>query len=302
MSAIAAVASSSNIAASVMHHLRATTPFLVDERPEALLVAAPPFGYSGDHLHGSNSVDDRTADVRRRVRKASRPPAAVWGSCAVVGNSGTLKLDDLGAEIDAHDAVFRVNHAPPPHLPEGAPYARYAGTRTTYRVVTSGWRDEQRRDPNARLLVVCDTNSLVECHEQPVRASALVHAVNPRFFEAVRQHAGSSRTPLAGLVAVSLALTMCGRVAVYGLSTSRLSPPRAGHAPRSPVCAYYYSCSALGNRPSPEVDVAVPFAMPRTPRYTDGAYHSRWATSHDFAAHARTLELWNASHLVSIRV
>eukprot|EP00662_Eupelagonemidae_sp_cell21_P058218 gene58218-biopygen56255 len=34
------------------------------------------------------------------------------GSCAVVGNSGTLSAMQKGREIDERDCVFRVNHSP----------------------------------------------------------------------------------------------------------------------------------------------------------------------------------------------
>lgn len=54
-----------------------------------------------------------------------------YGSCAVVGNSGLLKNGMLGAEIDAHDAVVRVNYAPV----EG--YGRQVGKRTTFDVVST---------------------------------------------------------------------------------------------------------------------------------------------------------------------
>ena len=33
-------------------------------------------------------------------------------TCAVIGSSGTIKREAFGAEIDAHDAVFRFNEAP----------------------------------------------------------------------------------------------------------------------------------------------------------------------------------------------
>lgn len=38
--------------------------------------------------------------------------AAPVGSCALVSNSGALKKSGLGAEVDAHDVVFRFNNAP----------------------------------------------------------------------------------------------------------------------------------------------------------------------------------------------
>lgn len=57
--------------------------------------------------------------------------APLWRSCAVVGSSGVLLHARLGDEIDAHDAVLRLNAAPT------AQYARHVGRRTTVRLVNS---------------------------------------------------------------------------------------------------------------------------------------------------------------------
>ena len=47
-------------------------------------------------------------------------------TCAVVGNSGVLLSSERGAEIDAHEAVLRINYAPT----KG--FEKYVGSRTTY--------------------------------------------------------------------------------------------------------------------------------------------------------------------------
>jgi len=51
------------------------------------------------------------------------------GTCALVGNSGTLRDAGFGGEIDAHDAVVRINYAPV----KG--YESDVGSRTTYDLV-----------------------------------------------------------------------------------------------------------------------------------------------------------------------
>ena len=43
--------------------------------------------------------------MRERQRNATVPAVQRFGTCAVVGNSGTLLQKQLGKEIDAHDAV-----------------------------------------------------------------------------------------------------------------------------------------------------------------------------------------------------
>lgn len=37
-----------------------------------------------------------------------------YRTCAIVGNSGVARLTAYGADIDAHEAVFRMNQARPP--------------------------------------------------------------------------------------------------------------------------------------------------------------------------------------------
>ena len=101
--------------------------FFADEDVQSLLQERPPFGYHGSEVRS----------VRARQRNATVPAVQRFGSCAVVGNSGTLLQRELGAEIDAHDAVIRVNHAPVAHSGTGRRYARWAGTKTTWRIVTS---------------------------------------------------------------------------------------------------------------------------------------------------------------------
>ena len=60
-----------------------------------------------------------------------RDEALQYGTCAVVGNSGRLVNARHGAEIDTHDAVFRINYAPVHGFTE------HVGSKTTFDVVNS---------------------------------------------------------------------------------------------------------------------------------------------------------------------
>jgi hypothetical protein len=52
-----------------------------------------------------------------------------YKSCAVVSNSGELLRQKVGAEIDEHDAVFRINYPPTVNFEE------YVGSKTTVELV-----------------------------------------------------------------------------------------------------------------------------------------------------------------------
>jgi hypothetical protein len=52
-----------------------------------------------------------------------------FGTCAVVSNSGEILRDKLGAEIDAHDAVIRINYPPI------ETYEEHVGSKTTIELV-----------------------------------------------------------------------------------------------------------------------------------------------------------------------
>ena len=54
-------------------------------------------------------------------------------SCAVVGNSGVLRLTEFGRSIDSHDIVIRINQAPT------RGYGRRVGQRTTFRILNRLW-------------------------------------------------------------------------------------------------------------------------------------------------------------------
>ena len=349
----------------------ATPLWFANADPTELLRHAPPFGY-------------RFARVTPEVllgfqRNATVPPVQRFGTCAVVGNSGALRLQELGREIDAHDAVFRVNHAPLPQRLEGAYYIRYTGRRTTWRVVTSNWRAVQLKDLKQRLVVICDQPGIYGCQRKLFqRVRPRTHSLSPRFLAAVRQFAGraarrlepsisdalteslgdrllaldqygacvraalpahacthtGSRIPLAGFVAVALALRVChGRIDTYGLSAmqhadaeplsnasawareerlaatyrTQLALPRRGlplypRSGRPRVCAYYWvgGCGLALSGPRGHAKLLL-----GDPGLTsDAAYHSRArdAAYHDFAAHARTLLAWNCSGAIRMRV
>ena len=312
--------------AGAVELFRRTPLFFKEESAAVLMQHEPPYGYKFQKMN--------VKGVSERQANATLPPFQRFTTCAVVGNSGTLKLASLGAEIDGHDAVFRVNHAPPPHTPEGQKYVGIAGTRTTWRVVTSRWFDEEKRDPAQRLLVLCDRPFLYSCQNILFEKGPkpLAHNVNPRFYAAVQKHAGYSKIPLAGLVTAAIALKACDRVSLYGLSTMQ-TPDAAGGGGAGAFSGSRGSGSrgrggrgrgsgrggssssgrgnargggGAGGGGGGGVRVCgYYFACRGAPGLqSDAAYHSRPgdAEFHDFQAHANTLLGWNASGALTIRV
>ena len=94
----------------------------------------PPYGF--------RSLCRTDADLLRRLPD---PAQCRYRSCAVVGSSGNLLGARLGASIDSHDAVIRINLAPDGTTAAGVPTAPHGhgptwtadiGARTTFRVLT----------------------------------------------------------------------------------------------------------------------------------------------------------------------
>jgi hypothetical protein len=66
-------------------------------------------------------------DQLMQIRRQSKTQASK--RCAVVGSSDILRFQHAGSDIDGHDLVFRINHAPT----KG--YESMVGNKTSYRLV-----------------------------------------------------------------------------------------------------------------------------------------------------------------------
>lgn len=179
-----------------------------------------------------------------------------YSRCAVVGASGTLLDRSFGAEIDAHDAVFRINKAP-----AGSYWTRYVGNKTTWRVMSMDeysslvqyprrWLAPPRGHgkhtsmlgiPRSPLMAVTchwpydgrctKRNMLPMLDEQTV-----AHLVHPeRIFEIARVHFARVRQKIinSGFIGIAVARALCDVVDVYGFADDECMSS----------CYHYYECA-----------------------------------------------------------
>jgi hypothetical protein len=232
----------------------------INEQTDTLMLHAPPYGFKL-----------RNFNMRAKL-SAFRENASSWtptkhNTCAVVGNSGILRLTNYGKRIDSHDAIFRVNHAPV------AAFAQYVGTRTTFHVTSSHWKRELIAHPRRRFLVVCDRPFVYSCQNLLfAKRYQNIQLINPLFYRNVSNFAGHSKIPLTGFVAIFAALTLCTTVNTFGFTLVDLSR----------ICQYYYE-------------------HPLQCKMTDKMYHARRGDSyfHDFAAHRKTVQWLNKTSIVN---
>ena len=226
--------------------LSLTAPvFLRDETDVTMLrKRAPPYG-----LCCNSSWLTRVKRTAADVQAASTAPSRKrFRSCAVVGTSGTLMTDELGAEIDGHDAVIRVNvHAKARGDHAVERLAKHVGRRSTWHVASSAFHGEILHPYSAaagqeRTLLICEFQTMMgSCFDQLMNLSIVsrhAHMVNPMLFYQLHMlmrlggsAKGAGRIPTTGLLAVAVAMQSCDRVNVYGYGNGQ------GNS-----CIYYYMC------------------------------------------------------------
>lgn len=191
------------------------------------------------------------APRQERIANALRLPVSGallrerhWGSCALVGSSGSLRSGPAhGAAIDSHDVVVRLNQAPT------WGYTPWVGSKTSYRVLNRLWTRAYRTsggvvrgmalplEPGVSLLITRATGQEYELLRDhiadvwsrrdvevlylssrvPSAAGAILREHRARLCSSgIGPHAGLN-VPSSGLVAVLLLTHLCDRVDVYGL-------------------------------------------------------------------------------------
>lgn len=204
--------------------------FMAAESPRAIAAEGAPYGMR----MGGKSESAMLQKIRQYQRNASMPLVCHYPTCAVVGSSGSLRGAKFGAGIDAHAAVFRINAAPT------RGHERAVGARTTLRVHNS-----EKPFMLASLgvpelnLVICHMGWIGSCQHQAFsgRYPDRLAQINPVFYGQVWSLLGrpaDKRSPSTGLLAIALALGMCGSVSIYGFG-------KAGRQSKG-TCRHYWSC------------------------------------------------------------
>eukprot|EP00898_Chlorokybus_atmophyticus_P005880 jgi/Chlat1/6293/Chrsp44S05786 len=170
----------------------------------------------------------------------ARAPDFSFKTCALVGNSAVLHASRFGPEIDACDAVMRINQAPT------AKYERYVGSKTTFRLLNKKWTtlyaahgeftalltDLER---NASLVStrssaeqIADLHARVRRHRPDARVLVLGNGAMTRAREMLGEYRraaevqGANYTggvaPSSGFLGVYVLLQLCERVTAYGFS------------------------------------------------------------------------------------
>ena len=235
----------------------------IRETPHHLMEHRPPFGFKFQTF--------KISQIENFRKNASSWEPGRYTNCAVVGNSGILKIQNHGTDIDSNDAVFRVNHSPVKM------FSAFVGSKTTYHVSSSHWIRELRLHPHRNFLVVCDRPFVYSCQNVMFReVRQNVQLVNPIFYKNVSHFTGRSKIPLTGIVAVFIALSMCQSVHLFGFSFGEFD-----FLSERKICQYYYESQ-------------------ETCRISDKTYHARNGDSifHDFKAHKKLLRYLNQTGLV----
>lgn len=148
-------------------------------------------------------------------------------TCAVVGNSGNLKETDYGPDIDSHNFVFRMNHAPT------AKFEKDVGNKTTHHFVyPESVRDLSEnvsmilipfKTLDLQWVVSALTTGTINFTYAPVPRKIKVTkdkilVYNPEFMKYVydRWLMNHGRYPSTGFLTVIFALHICDKVDLYG--------------------------------------------------------------------------------------
>ena len=163
-----------------------------------------------------------------------------WGNCAIVGNSGILRLEEVAKSIDSHDTVVRLNHAPT------YGYSRRVGRKVTHRFLNRLWTRTYRNGggmkrgtvlPMEKDLTFVVTRATSQEYELLLdyllsdrpdvkvlylssRATSMATPLLTKYRERLCKHGYGPykglNVPSSGFVAIYMLIPLCDRITVYG--------------------------------------------------------------------------------------
>mmetsp|Transcript_4134 Transcript_4134/g.4738 ORF Transcript_4134/g.4738 Transcript_4134/m.4738 type:complete len:1886 (-) Transcript_4134:371-6028(-) len=189
--------------------------------------------------------------------EVQRAPVAphMWGRCALVGNSGMLRMTTFGRSVDSHDTVLRINQAPL------TGYSRRVGTRVTHRVFNRLWTrayysnqsakknkaiEQYPLEGNLTLLItranlkeygllaaqLAETRPDVLAARVSSRACSMAQPLLEGFRERMCQQGYGPfkglNVPSSGWVAAHMLLQLCTSVTVYGFGVEGMQKASRG--------------------------------------------------------------------------
>jgi len=203
---------------------------------------------------GPIALEAAVSSNAKAHKKSARQRAPVkkgeWGTCAVVGNSGLLRLSEYGKSIDSHDVVVRLNQAPQ------RGYSRRVGLKVTHRVLNRLWTrnyysgasklrnkavEQHPLEQGLTLLISRATlkeygnlaSQLAETRKDilAVRISSRATSMAAPILEHYRERLCRSgfgpykglNVPSSGWVCANMLTSLCSKVTVYGFGVEGLA-------------------------------------------------------------------------------
>ena len=147
----------------------------------------------------------------------TREGKAIFDTCAVVGNSGSLLETQFGNEIDGHAAVFRFNQG------ITTQYEQFVGSKTTFRIYNGP--EVSPKEPGEIVIGTARSGNVMRGYvankqQQAANATASSFVFDPEFLCYAWRFVGNGGHKLSsGLVGIILAVKLCKTVSVYGFQS-----------------------------------------------------------------------------------
>eukprot|EP00966_Prymnesium_polylepis_P244255 5648679-Prymnesium_polylepis.1 len=216
-----------------------------DRKGGAHMCCGPKIRHSGNVCRQPSDVAcsiPRPLQMEAKLRAHLQLPWQGVGSCAVIGSSGALLRERFGEEIERHDVIIRLNHAPVQH------FEPIVGSRTSVRILNSqalvallmqcgvpqrGCFASRSCCPTERVLLNTGHDSLFRCYIRVCGTtinlkgnSSFGLSSHPLLLGVGRSGKAPARGSqvLTGVFGLVVASSLClGNINAYGFTTMKLA-------------------------------------------------------------------------------